>query len=113
MNPWELEVDPDFESTEDERQREQEAEARALRAQALALRRCSPPDPITTCAGLWSSRRGAIGAPKNEFVQSRRRWRLQLGGGCHAQTQVCFVRAADASFEYDGFVLSLILPMSA
>ena len=39
VNPWELEMDPDFERTEEERQREQDAEARALRAQAIALRR--------------------------------------------------------------------------
>ena len=42
MNPWELEVDPDIERTEDEAQREREVEQRSLRAAALALRRCSP-----------------------------------------------------------------------
>ncbi len=40
VNPWELEVDPDFERTEDEIKRDQEAEQRALRAAALAMRRC-------------------------------------------------------------------------
>ena len=40
MNPWELEVDPDFERTEDEIKRDQEAEQRALRAAAIAMRRC-------------------------------------------------------------------------
>ena len=39
VNPWELEVDPDFERTEDEIKRDQEAEQRALRAAALAMRR--------------------------------------------------------------------------
>lgn len=42
MNPWELEVDPDFERTEDEIKRDQEAEQRALRAAALAMRRFAP-----------------------------------------------------------------------
>ena len=42
VNPWELEVDPDFERTEDEIKRDQEAEQRALRAAALAMRRCAP-----------------------------------------------------------------------
>ena len=41
VNPWELEVDPDFERTEDEIKRDQEAEQRALRAAALAMRRCA------------------------------------------------------------------------
>lgn len=39
VNPWELEVDPDFERTEDEIKRDQEAEQRALRAAAIAMRR--------------------------------------------------------------------------
>ena len=43
VNPWELEVDPDFERTEDEIKRDQEAEQRALRAAAIAMRRCGTP----------------------------------------------------------------------
>ena len=43
VNPWELEVDPDFERTEDEIKRDQEAEQRALRAAAIAMRRYGTP----------------------------------------------------------------------
>lgn len=48
VNPWELEVDPDFERTEDELRRDQEAQQRALRAAALLMRRCAA--RLRTCS---------------------------------------------------------------
>lgn len=57
VNPWELEVDPDFERTEDEIKRDQEAEQRALRAAAIAMRRWATDVVMHECMHcLWSYR---------------------------------------------------------
>ena len=101
VNPWELEVDPDFERTEDEIKRDQEAEQRALRAAAIAMRRCGASQPAACTMRGLSSRSWVYGSMLHSHTEHRhssvsywcsldsRPWQQEVGHDSTRLTMAC------------------------